>query len=95
MYFSIKYRLSDILLNIQCNSFIHASYCVNMVSVMSVSRYKPMSHFHPRYQSRSSMYIRSLTPWNFAVLAEAVPIVYNYGRDSPTKFHVSNLVFVF
>ena len=37
-------------------------------SIMSVSRY------HPRYQSRSSMYIRGLIPRNFAEFAEAVPI---------------------
>ena len=62
-----------------CN---HSCYCVNMVSVTpvtlyitSVSRYiTPASRYHPRYQSRSSMYIRGLIPWNFAELAEAVPI---------------------
>ena len=42
-----------------------------MVSVTSASRY------HPRYQSRSSMYIRGLIPRNFAELAEAVPIESN------------------
>ena len=72
--FSIKYRYSDILLKIHklhlsrlccCN---HTCYCVNMVSVTSASRY------HPRYQNRSSMYIRGLIPRNFAELAEAVPI---------------------
>ena len=46
-----------------------------MVSVTSASRYiKPVSHYHPRYQSRSSMYIRGLIPRIFAELAEAVPI---------------------
>ena len=39
-----------------------------MVSVTSASRY------HPRYQSRSSMYIRGLIPLNFAEMAEAVLI---------------------
>ena len=45
---------------VQCNP--------NMVSVTSASRY------HTRYQSRSSMYIRSMLPQNFAELAEAVLI---------------------
>ena len=42
-----------------------------MVSVTSASNY------HPRYQSRSSMYIGGLIPRNFAELAEAVPIAMN------------------
>ena len=45
---------------VQCNP--------NMVSVTSASRY------HTRYQSRSSLYIRSMLPQNFAELAEAVLI---------------------
>ena len=45
---------------VQCNP--------NMVSVTSASRY------HTRYQSRSSMYIRSMLPQNFAELAEEVLI---------------------
>ena len=32
------------------------------------------SRYHPRYQSRSSMYTHGLIPRNFAELAEAVPI---------------------
>ena len=46
-----------------------------MVSATSASRYI-MSTFscHPRYQSRSSMYIRGLILRNFAELTEAVPI---------------------
>ena len=80
--FSIKYRYSDILLKKKqhklhlsrlfcCN---HACYCVNMVSVTSASRYiKSASRYHPRIQSRSSMYIRGLIPRYFAELAEAVP----------------------
>ena len=57
-----------------CN---HTSYCVNMVSVTSASGYTTLaSCYHPRYQIRSSMFIRSLNPRNFAELAEAVPIVY-------------------
>ena len=39
-----------------------------MVSVTAASRH------NPRYQSRSSMYIRGLIPRNFAELAEAFPI---------------------
>ena len=82
MFFSIKYRYSDILLKKHklhvsrlfcCN---HICYCVNMVSVTSASRYiTSASRYHPRYQSRFSMYIRGLIPWNFAELGEAVPIV--------------------
>ena len=85
MFFSIKYHYSDILwkrnkLHLSrlfcCN---HTCY-VNMVSVMSAmsaSRYiSSTSRHHPRYQSRSSMYILGLIPRNFAELAEAVPIAY-------------------
>ena len=47
-----------------------------MVSETSASRYKTSaSRYHPRYQSRSSMYIRGLILRNFAELDEAVPIV--------------------
>ena len=46
-----------------------------MVSVTTASRYiTSASRYHPRYQSRSSMYIRGLIPRNFEELAEAVPI---------------------
>ena len=46
-----------------------------MVSVTSASRYiTSVSRYHPRYQSRSSIYIRGLISRNFAELAEAVPI---------------------
>ena len=46
-----------------------------MVSVRTASRnITSASCYHPRYQSRSSMYIIGLIPWNFAELAEAVPI---------------------
>ena len=81
--FSIKYRYSDILLKkhklhfsrLFCCS--HTCYCVNMVLVMSVSRYIMSAlRYHPGYQSRSSMYIHYLIPRNFAELADqAVPIV--------------------
>ena len=55
-----------------CN---HTCYCVNMVPAMSASRcVMSASRYDPRYQSRSSMYIRGLIPRNFAELAEAVPI---------------------
>ena len=68
---------SDILLkNINVINFItvcfeanHTCYCVNRVSVTSLSRY------NPHYQRKSSMYIRGLIPCDFAELAEAVPIV--------------------
>ena len=51
------------------------TYCVNIVSVTSVSRYiTPASRYHPRRQSRFSQYIRGLIPQNFAELAETVPI---------------------
>ena len=46
-------------------------YCVNMVSVMSASRYiMSASGCHLPYQSRSSMYIHDLFPRNFVELAE-------------------------
>ena len=81
MYFSIKYCYSDILLKKNfiynrlfcCN---HICYCVNMVSVTSASRYKvSASLYFPRYQRRSSMYMRGLIPGNFAELAKEVVIV--------------------
>ena len=47
-----------------------------MVSVTSASRYiTSVSRYYPRYQSRSSMYIRGLIPRNVKELAEAVPII--------------------
>ena len=46
-----------------------------MVSVTSASHYITSgSRYHPRYQSRSLMYIHGLLTWNFAEMAEAVPI---------------------
>ena len=69
--FSIKYRYSNILLKkhklhlgrMFCSN--HTCHCVNMVSVTSASRYiTSASRYHPRYQSRSSMYIRGLIPRN-------------------------------
>ena len=75
LFFSIKYRYSLFC----CN---HTCYCVNMVSVTSVSRYiTSVSRYHLRYQSRSSMYICGLIPRNLAELAEAVPIVETCLRD--------------
>ena len=83
MYFLIKYRNSDILLKKHklrsiykllfcCN---HTCFCVNIVYVTSASRFiTSASRYHPRCQSRSSMYIRGLIPRNFAELADAVPI---------------------
>ena len=87
MFFSIKYRYSDILLKKHklhlnrlfcCN---HTCYCVNMILVTSASRYiTPASRYHPRYQSRSSMYICGLIQRNVEELAEAVPIGLKYTR---------------
>ena len=64
-------------------SFYNSLFCcnhtwnsVNMVSLTPVSRYiTSASLYHPRYQSRSSMYIRRcLILRDFAKLAEVVPI---------------------
>ena len=88
MFFSIKYRYSNILLKKHklhvsrlfcCNQ---TSNCVNVVSVTSPSHYitsasrdiTSASRHHPRYQRRPSMYIRGLIPRNFTELVEAVPI---------------------
>ena len=63
-----------------------------MVSVMSASRYvASASRYHPRFQSRSLMYIRGLIPRNFAELAEAVPlaIVGEYDKEKPQS-HVAD-----
>ena len=73
---------SDILLKININFIYnhlfccnHICYCVSMVSLTSAPRYiATASRYHPRYQSRSSMYIRGLIQRNFAELTEAVPI---------------------
>ena len=46
--------------------------CVGMVSVMSKSRYVTSAS---RYQSRSSMYIPGLIPWNW--LRQLIPIKLN------------------
>ena len=44
----------------------YTCYCGNMLSVTSASRYiMSASRYHPRYQSRSSMYIRGLIPRNW------------------------------
>ena len=56
-----------------------------MVSVTSASRYitsaaryiTSAARYHPRYQSRSSMYIRGQIPRNFAESAQVVPIAYH------------------
>ena len=81
IFFSIKYRFWDILLKKHklhlkrlfcCN---HTCFCVSMVSATSASRYiTSATRYHPRYQSKSSMYIRGMIPRNFAELAEAAPI---------------------
>ena len=46
-----------------------------MVSITSALRYVTSA---PRYQSRSSMYIRGLILWNSTKLADAVPIGMTY-----------------
>ena len=82
MYFSIKYRYSDILLKKKQQHKLHLNslfcctcYCVNRVSVTSASNYiTSVLCYHPCYQRRSSMYIRGLIPRNFAELDEVVPI---------------------
>ena len=63
-----------------------------MVSVTSASRFITSApHYHPRYQSRSSMYIRGLIPRNFAELAEAVPIASKgLGKAEPLDTRVCN-----
>ena len=85
VFFSIKYRYSDILLkkhklhlsHLFC--YNHTCYCANMVSVTSASRYiTAASRYHPRYQSRSSICIRGLIPQNSAEFAEVVPIDCNH-----------------
>ena len=78
-YFIEKLKLH--LSHLFCCS--HACYFVNMVSATSVSRnITPASRYHPRYQSRSSMYIRGLTPQNLAELAKAVPIEKRLARNN-------------
>ena len=71
MYFSIKYRYSDILLKkhkIHLKTVFFAAItfkscnCVGMVSATPASHYVSSLS---RYQSRSSMYIRGLTPRNW------------------------------
>ena len=50
---------------------LYTCYCVCMVFATSALRYvTPAS----RYQSRSSMYIQGLIPWNTTKLAKAVQI---------------------
>ena len=52
-----------------------------MDSVTSASRYITSAlRYHPRYQSRSLMYIRGLIPRNFAEFAEEVPIVFDTSK---------------
>ena len=73
LYFIVKKHKLD-LSHLFC--WNHTCYCVDIGSVTSKSRYiTSASRYHPRYQSRSSMYICGLIPQNFAKLAEAVPMV--------------------
>ena len=66
-----------------------------MVSVTSASRYiTSASRYHPRYQSRSSMFNRGLIPRNFAELTEAVPKFNRslrplLGRNADDRFFLS------
>ena len=54
-----------------------------MVFVTSASRYiMSASRYHPRYKSRSSMYIRGLIPGNFVELDKAVSIEINLDSSS-------------
>ena len=74
-----KISQSHILLIKTWTSFITVCFAaitlviVNMFSVTSASRYiTSASRYHPRYQSRSMMYIIGLIPRNFAESAEAL-----------------------
>ena len=55
---------------VKCNHLLRCNRTC-MVSVTSASRNVTSAC---RYQSRSSIYIRDLIPWNSTELAEAVPI---------------------
>ena len=58
-----------------------------MVSMTTASRYiTSASRYKPRYQSNFSMYLRGLIPWNFAELAEAVPIEIFYTKMNSLVF---------
>ena len=93
----MKYRFSDILLKKHkrhlrrlfcCN---HTCYCVNMVSVTSASRcIMSASRYHPRYQSKSAMYIHGLIPRNFTEFAEVVSIVVTPNIARPLTLHTSS-----
>ena len=72
----LKKNINFIYNRLFCYWCNHASYCVNLFSVMSAPRFiTSASRYHSRYQSRPSMYNRGLIPRNFAELAEVVPIV--------------------
>ena len=65
-----------------------------MVSVTSASRYiTSVSRYHPRYQSRSSMYFRGLIPRNIAELAKAVPVAHEILVAYDEYVHIRRLVF--
>ena len=89
--FSIKYRFSGILLikhKLHLSQANH-TYHVNMVSVTSASRYiTSVSRYHLRYQSRSSMYICGLNPWNFS---EAVSIGFDCCRSCVIRAFPGNI----
>ena len=64
--------------------------------ITSASRYITSASRHdPRYQSRSSMYIRGLIPRNFAELAEAVPIGCAPKQDSDQPRRQFSLIRIF
>ena len=56
-----------------------------MAYVTSASRYVPSAS---RYQSRSSIYIRGLIPWNSIELAEAVPIDGEFESHTLNRIHL-------
>ena len=67
-----------------CN---HTCYCVGIVTVTIASRSVTSAS---RCESRFSMCIRGLIPWNSTELAEAVPIGRNICADSPRPSLLDN-----
>ena len=82
MYFSIKYRYSDILLKKPINFILTVYYAAITPFIvltwfhvkLEVRYITSASHYHPGYQSRSLMYIRGLIPRNITEVAEEVLI---------------------
>ena len=74
LYFIEKKPIKFIKAIFLCNH-TKSCHCVNLVSVTSASRYiTSPSRYHPRCQSRSSIYIRGLITRNSAESVEVVPI---------------------